>query len=235
MKIISAIIFLSVFVNATDYFAKLEPLETYNIKSAVSGQVIFTNDNIEGSISHNSIIVTIDSEIDKIDFKQTTNKLKTLTKIITIEKSTLKKFKNIRSKSQLDKDNQQIKILNLENQQSDMIVKLASLKDKISKKELKEKNHYISNINVQAGDFVNPGSLLYTASNISKSKLEIFLPINSTIDYMNKKIYIDDKITSYKISKLYKVADLKHISSYKCEIIIDSPKNFSSLAKVTFK
>ncbi|RLA81771.1 MAG: HlyD family secretion protein, partial [Epsilonproteobacteria bacterium] len=180
MKIISAIIFLSVFVNATDYFAKLEPLETYNIKSAVSGQVIFTNDNIEGSISHNSIIVTIDSEIDKIDFKQTTNKLKTLTKIITIEKSTLKKFKNIRSKSQLDKDNQQIKILNLENQQSDMIVKLASLKDKISKKELKEKNYYISNINVQVGDFVNPGSLLYTASNISKSKLEIFLPINST-------------------------------------------------------
>ena len=235
MKLFSLVIALNLFLNASIYFAKLEPIETYNVKAAVSGKVVFINESIKSKIAMNSTIVKLDSKVDSVDLQQTKRKLNTLTQIINIEKSTLEKFLNIRSKSQLDKDNQKIKVLNLESQQSDLIIKIANLKDKISNKNLKEKDVYISNINVQVSDFVNAGSLLYTAMDLSKGKLEIFLPFVELENILNKTIYLDGRITDYKIYKLYKTADTKHISSYKCEIIINSPKKFSNLIKIEFK
>jgi len=235
MKIVSLIIALNLFINASEYFSKIEPYEIYNIKAAISGQVIFVNNNIKGQKAKNSTIIELDSKVDKIELTQTKNKLNTIEQIIKIEQSTLNKFKKIRSKSQLEKDNQKIKILNLKNQKSDLITKKAILEDKILKKKLKEKDNYIFDINVKVGDFVNAGTQLYTAVDLSKGKLEIFLPIENSKQYKNKHIYIDEKLTTYKISKLYKVADTKHISSYKCEIIIDAPKSFSKLVKIEFK
>ena len=235
MKILGLIVSLGLFLNASEFYAKLEPLETYNVKASVSGQVVFVNNKVEGLTSSNSVIVELDSVVDKTDLKQTKAKLKTLEEIVKIEQNTLKKFNKIRSKSQLDKDNQKIKVLNLENQLSDLVTKKVTLEDKISKKLLKEKTNYISNIEVKVGDYVNPGSLLYTASDLTKAKLEIFIPIKDSTKYNSKKIYIDGKLTEYKISKLYKVAHSKHISSYKCEIIVDAPKVFSKLVKIEFK
>ncbi len=235
MRILSLIIALNLFVNASEYFAKLEPLETCNIKASVSGQVVFVNDNIKGSHTKNSTIVQLDSNVDKAELEQIKNKLKTIKQIIKIEQSTLKKFQSIRSKSQLDKDNQKIKVLNLHNQQSDLIIRKVTLEDRIIKKDLKETNNYISDINVKVGDFVTTGTLLYTVVDLSGAKVDIFIPISKASNLTSKKIYIDGKETNYKISKLYRVADVKHISSYKCEIVIDAPKNFSKLVKVEFK
>jgi hypothetical protein len=73
------------------------------------------------------------------------------------------------------------------------------------------------------------------AKDLSKGKLEIFLPINSANSYTNKTIYLDSVKTDLKINKIYKVADSKNISSYKCEIIIPNPKKFSKLVKIEFK
>jgi hypothetical protein len=235
IKITSMIVILNLSIWANEYFSKAQPLEIYNIKSAVSGKIIYINDSIKGSKVTNATIVKIDSKVDKVELKQTKNKIKRYKEIIKIEKGTLKKFEKIKSKSQVDKDNQKIKVLNIENQLSDLIVKKTILEDKIDKKLLVENKRYISSINVKVGDFVNPGTLLYTADDLSKAKLEIFLPIHNAKMQSKKTIYINGKKTTYKINKLYKVADTKHISSYKCEIIIDKPKNFSKLVKIEFK
>ncbi len=235
IKIISLLFTLNVLLSASEYYAKIEPFETYNVKSAVSGQVVYVNDVIESTTVNNQFIIKLDSKVDMVDLEQTNNKINSMSQIIKIEKSTLKKFNKISSKSQLDKDNQKIKILNLENQKSDLIVKKATLKDKIKNKNIKEDGKYISNINVKIGDFINAGTLVYTAVDLSKGKLEIFIPISEAKDYKLKAIYIDGIKTNYKISKLYKVADTKHISSYKCEIVIDAPKSFSKLVKIEFK
>ncbi len=235
MRIFSIIIAFGLFLNASEYFAKLEPVETYNIKASTSGQVVYINNEIEGLNANNSTIIKLDSSVDEIDLKQTKNKIKTLGQIIKIEKSTLKKILKIRAKSQLDKDNQKIKVLNLENQLGDLVTKKAILEDKLNKKNLVEKSHYISNINVKVGDFVNAGTLLYTAEDLTKAKLEIFIPMSEAQNIKTKRIYIENRVTDYKINKIYKVADTKHISSYKCEIIIDAPKSFSHLVKIEFK
>jgi len=235
IKIISLLFVFVILATANEYFAKVEPLAIYNIKSTVNGEVIYVNDKSEGYDVVNSIMVKLNVKLDIIELKQIKHKIITLNKIIQLEKNTLNKFKKIRSKSQLDKDNQNIKILNLENQLNDLITRKATLEDKISNKTIRVKNRYISNINVKVGDYINAGTLLYTTNDLSKAKLVIFLPIKNASSYLNKTIYIDGKQTKYKINTLYKIADSKHISSYKCEIIIDKPALFSTLVKIEFK
>jgi TfoX/Sxy family transcriptional regulator of competence genes len=220
---------------ANEYYAKLEPIKTYNVKSSVSGKVVYVNDSIEATSVENEIVVQIDSKVNEIDLKQSNIKLNSLKDILKIEKNTLSSFKKVSSKSRYDRDNQKVKILNIESSISDLETKIETLKDTLKNKKLVEKNIYIYNIAVEVGDYVNPGTLLYTAMDLSSGKLEIFIPIDKAEIIKDKDIYIDGEKSELKISKLDSVADTKHISSYKCEIIIPNPKTFSKLIKVEFK
>lgn len=235
MKIFILFIITLTSMFSSQFYAVVQPIHTYNIKSSVSGTVTNVYDNLEAKIAKNDYIVKIDSEIDKVELKQSKIKLNNLKEILKIEKDTLKSFNRVSSKSKFDKDNQNIKVLNISSSISDMEIKIATLNDKIAKKNIKVKNQYIAEILVEKGDYVNPGTALYTSYDISKSKLEIFLPIDDANNYKSKTIYLDDKKTNLKINKLYKIADSKHISSYKCEIILDSKHKFSKVIKVTFK
>lgn len=220
---------------AMEYYAKIEPLNSYIIKSSVNGKVIFVNTSIEGKKANNSTVIKVDSDVNEVELKQTKSKLNSMNSMIDLEDKNHQRLKQVTSKSGFEKDNQKIKVLNLESQKSDLLIKIATLQDTIKNKKLMEKNTYIYNISVKEGDYVTPGTVLYETKDLSKGKVEIFIPISDTQIISNKKIYIDDKKTDLKIDKIYKVADDKHISSYKCEIIIPNVKTFSRLVKIEFK
>lgn len=141
----------------------------------------------------------------------------------------------VSSKSEFEKDNQKIKVINLETTKADIEIKIANLKDSIKNKKLIEKSNYIYNINVKKDDYVTPGTLLYEAKDLSKGKLEIFIPIEDIETIKTKDIYIDDKKSDLKIAKIYDVADSEHISSYKVELHIKDVKKFSRLVKIEFR
>jgi len=234
-KIMSLVILLSSSIIASEYYAKLNPVNTYTIKSAVSGQIIYVNNDIESHKANNSTIVQIDSNINNEDLKQSNIKLQNLKEILKIEKGILKSFNKVSSKSRFDKDNQRIKIFNMASNISDLETKIATLKDAISKKILIEKDNYIYDISVEIGDYVNPGVVLYSSMDLSAGKLDIYIPIDKANEIQTKVIYLDGQKTDLKISKLYKIADSTHISSYKCEIIVPAPTSFSNLVKIEFK
>jgi TfoX/Sxy family transcriptional regulator of competence genes len=234
-KTVLAIILLSTIGYASDYYAKLNPINTYTIKSSVSGKVIYVNDKIEAKVSNNNTIIKIDSKVDEISLKQSKIKLQNLQETLKIQKNILKSYQKISSKSKFDKDNQRITILNISSSISDLETTIATLEDQIAKKTLTENNNYIYDIAVEVGDYVTPGVLLYSSMDFSAGKLEIYIPISSANEITDKKIFLDGEETDLKISKLYEVADATHISSYKCEIIIPKPKQFSNLVKIEFK
>ena len=126
-------------------------------------------------------------------------------------------------------------MINLEASKADMIIKIESLKDTIQNKKLVEKSNYIYNISVNEGDYVNPGTLLYEAKDLSKGKLEIFVPIAQIEEIKNKEIYLDGIKSDIKISKIYDVADSTNISAYKVELIVTNAQQFSRLVKIEFK
>ncbi|MFY9073932.1 HlyD family efflux transporter periplasmic adaptor subunit [Malaciobacter mytili] len=220
---------------ASVYYAKLEPINSYQIKASVSGKVIFSNDELEGKLANNSTVIELDSYVDRVDLEQTKNKLKSINNMIFIEQRNFERLTKVSSKSEFEKDTQKIKVINLETSKADTLIKIANLEDSIKNKKLVEKSNYIYNINVKEGDYVTPGTLLYEAKDLSKGKLEIFIPIADIEDIKTKNIYIDDKKSDIKITKIYDVADSEHISSYKVEIHIKNPKKFSRLIKIEFK
>ncbi len=220
---------------ASVYYAKLEPINSYQIKASVSGKVIFSNDELEGKLANNSTVIELDSYVDRVDLEQTKNKLKSINNMISIEQRNFERLTKVSSKSEFEKDTQKIKVINLETSKADTLIKIANLEDSIKNKKLVEKSNYIYNINVKEGDYVTPGTLLYEAKDLSKGKLEIFIPIADIEDIKTKNIYIDDKKSDIKITKIYDVADSEHISSYKVEIDIKNPKKFSRLIKIEFK
>ena len=222
-------------VFASEYYAKVEPIHTYKVKASVSGKVIKVNTELESKFVKQALVVQLDDRVNRIDLKQSKLKLENLKEIKRLERENLERFKKVSSKSKFDRDNQRIKIVNVDSTISDLETKIATLKDTVANKNLVEKNTYIYEIAVEVGDYVNPGTHLYTAMDLSKGKLEIFIPIDQAKEIKDKTIYIDGEKTDLKISKLYSVADSQHISSYKCEIILPKPTNFSSLVKVELK
>jgi hypothetical protein len=220
---------------ANEYFAKLEPIDTYSVKSAVSGKVIFANKKIEGSLANNSTIIELDSTLNKVELEQSKNKLKLIDEMLKIEKNNYDRLTQVSSKSEFEKDTQKLKVINLEASKADMIIKIESLKDTIQNKKLVEKSNYIYNISVNEGDYVNAGALLYEAKDLSKGKLEIFVPITQISEIKTKEIYIDGIKSDVKISKIYDVADSVNISAYKVELILNDVKTFSKLVKIEFK
>jgi len=235
MKYIISILLIVTNVIAQDYYAKIEPIKTYNIKSSVSGKVIFVNNNLESKIVKNKIVLSIDDKINKIELSQTKNKLSNMQGVLKIHKETLKSFNKVSSKSKFDKDNQKIVILNTKTTINDLKIRIESLKDSIRNKNIRIKNLYIHSIYVTKNDYVNPGTLLIKAYDLTKGKLIIYVSKNELKNIKSKLIYIDGTKSDLKIDKIFKITDSKHLSSYKVEIILSNVGQFSKLVKVSFK
>jgi len=264
MKYLILALFASIGLNATVYYAKVEPVQKYSIKSAASGKILNSKENMEGRKSNGSVLIHIDDFLNKQDLISSRKKLNTLQEMIKITDKNLQnakkianireknynKIKNLKTKSRVEKDNELINSVNAQNQVltllsnlenlktqlNDQNYKIATLKDLISKKSISiPKGYLIYKLYLKKDDFAGIGTPLVDAYDISHAKLTVFV---SKEDYnLAKKgiIYINGKPTNYKVDKLWNSADTQNISSYKAEIIIPAPKVFSKLVKVEFK
>ncbi len=259
-----AIFALPLTLFAQIHYAKLEPVETYQIKSAVSGKVLFADEKMEGRVGSSSAVVKIDDIVDREQLKALEVTLEVLNETLELTKEMeevqegvyerdlayYNRIKDLKTKSKTEKDrvfaamsaskNQLLtlkeKMANLKKQIADAEYQIVQLKDRIEKKFVNAKGLYVYKVAVRAGDYVNPGALLLTAMDTSKGRLTLYLDADEVEGLSSKKIYIDGKESDLKFSKVLKVADSVHISAYRAEIIVKSPKGlFSRLLKVEIK
>ncbi len=246
------------------HYAKVEPLESITLKSAVSAQVTEAKLNLEGTNVLANTIIQLDDKLDKIKLSSSKSSIKLINSMIKINNNILSslasslerqkgyynRISSIESASKTQKDNAfygytnaktqyfstKEKIDSLKKQRLDLNYEIARLKDSISKKSIKLNNKFLYKLLVNRGDFVNMGTPLAQIKDLSSAKLVLFLEDEELESIKDKTIYIDDKPSDYKVSKVWKVADEKFISSYRAEIIIKNPKeSFSKLLKVEFK
>ncbi len=253
----------TLFLRADVYYAKVEPIESYSIKSAVSGQVVKSDISKEGKYIKNSLIIKIDDSVNIQDLKTSQKKIEILKNIEDIDKENLKnlkltydikkrnydRIKDLKTKSIYEKDNQLTLVIssknqylsakqalqNIKSQIDDLKYKIFTLKDTINKKNIYLKDRYLYKLYVKKGDFVNPGTLLMDVKDISKAKLTIYLSYEDLRDIDKKVIYINGKKSDIKFYRVWRVADTTHISSYKAELHILSPKIFSKVVKIELK
>lgn len=89
---------------------------------------------------------------------------------------------------------------------------------------------------VHKGEFVAPGAPLAKVSDATRAKLVLYLSPEEVEKIENRTVYLDGKQTSYRINKVWRVADEKFVSSYRAEIYLPAPQSyFSKLVKVEIK
>ena len=238
-----------VFIIATllfAYDAKVDPFDTYKIKSAVSGAVVRVYKNLEAK-NITATIVKIDDKQNLIDLKNLQSQVKILKDEIINQQAIVKRkektyliYKKLKTKSKTEKDlkffdylNAKNQLLNLKSQQNSTLASIEKLKDIISKKNIKAKG-YLFKIYVNEGDYVAPGVLIADVYDISKQKLTIYVPIDEVDKIKTKNIYINGKKSEFKIYKIWNVPDTQYVTSYKVELV-GNGLNFGDIVKVEFK
>ncbi|HIC79323.1 MAG TPA: hypothetical protein EYP02_09085 [Sulfurovum sp.] len=249
---------------ATVHYAKIEPVESSMLKSAVSASVVSVDLDAEGTMVQGKRVVYLDDALDKINLASSKKTLTFLHEMLDINKDIAKSLQStverqkgyynrinkLSTASKTQKDtafstfstaktqylSTKEKIVNLEKQILDVHYKISQLEDTIIKKSLVLKDKYLYKLMVREGDFVAPGTVLAQVMDMSSAKLILFLEESEMQNIQQKTVYLNDEKTNYKVTKVWQVADEKFISSYRAEIVIDAPKGaFSELIKVEIK
>ncbi len=246
------------------HYAKVEPYDRSVLKASVSGLVTEAVQRLEGSVVEGKRIVHLDDALEIKDLNATQKSIALLEETLRIdrqmaallEKSSQRqegyfhRLEKLPTASQTQKDsafsayvsvkNQYLatkeKITVLQRQLIDMQYKAARLKDTIAKKSLVLHHRYLYRLMVRKGDFVAPGTPLATVDDMTRAKLVLYLSPEEAAHVSQERVFLNDKATSYRVTKVWRVADEKYISSYRAEIYIDAPKtSFSQLVKVELK
>ncbi len=263
MKIIPVLV-MPLFLFAKVHYAKVEPYETVTLKSSVSGLVIDADLDLEGKVVKSKRIIHIDDALDISSLKESKQSLVLLKEMLDLneeiattlkhsmhrQESYFKRISKLATASKTQKDNAfsafssaksqylstREKIISLKKQMIDIQSKIDKLEDTVAKKSIVLKDRYLYKLLVRKGDFVAPGTPMARVDNISRAKLVLFLGEEELENIALKSIYIDEKKSTYKIDKIWKVADEKFISLYRAEVIIPAPRDiFSKLIKVEIK
>ncbi len=263
MKSILILFALSALLLANEHYAKIEPLKTVTLKAEVNGKVVKSLKEKEGEVV-DGVIVQIDDALNRKDLQSTFDSLKVVEKMIDINSKMVTDLKKnmqrklalyekvapLSSSSVNQKDalyagyvaaktqyNGTLeKILNLKNQKIALEQKINLLKDTIKKKRISIDSKYLYKLNVKVGEFVTVGMPIATVMNLDRGKLILYLAADELKNINKKKVFINGKEeSSAKITKVWRVADSQYISSYRVEVELKAPKEFSNLVKVELK
>lgn len=264
MRFFLLLLSLQAILSAGVYYAKVEPIFTYTYKASYPGEVSFSELDLEGKRSMGNVVVRLDDTLDTIDLKHAKEKLVALTKIATLTKQSITnsrsivsfkeesfgRMKDLKTKSSIEKENENIALLNAKNQLvsleqalentliqiADISSYIALLHDKIEKKNIRiPQNYLIYKIHLGKGEYATQGTPLIEASDISQGKLTIFLAKEDIEKARKGVVYLDGQKSDAKVDKIWQVADTQNISAYRCEILLSAPEKFSILKKIEFK
>lgn len=248
---------------ASEYYSKAEPYRFYTLQASVSGLIVKADENMEGKLLSNEAFIVIDDEIDRKELKLLNEKKSNLQRslelnkkmavnlemIISRKNENYERIKDLPIKSNIEKDKEFFDLANTQNQLlstlekietiasqlSDTQLRLEQLRYSLKEKHLEAKGMVLYKLHAKKGQVVAPGMDLAEVADVTKAKLTIFLNSDELDGVREKKIYLNDKTSAYKIDKIWPLSDEEHISSYKTEILIDAPKQFSALYKIEFK
>lgn len=213
---------------AIEYASIVEPYQKYLLKSDTAGKIIYSNFELETSVISNvNPIIKIDSVKDKINLDFLKKRKINLNKTISLQEKNLNIVMQSNNKSFYEKSKEEQTLLNLNASLLEINKNILDLEDTISRKEITiPKGMYLNKVYTKVGDYVNPNTLLLDYYDISKSKIIVYVNQIDYHDILYKKVYINGKMSNFKINKISLKRDEDKISTFLIELINNSPSNF---------
>lgn len=210
--------FISV-LSASEYMAKVEPIESVQIKSEVSGKVIFVDKTKEFSfVDKDTLLVKIDSKDEDIELDSLKETLSVQKEILDIRERNYKNKSKVKQLSIYDKNLEKLNMLDIKQSIVNTKKSLKSLENKKSKKVFFIKDRYINEIFVHSGEYIDVGAKLFDSYDFSKSKIVVYVKPKEIADIELKTIYINNQKSQYKIAHISKVRDSKRVSTFRVEL-----------------
>jgi multidrug resistance efflux pump len=238
MRYLSLFVLSAYFVFATSYVGTVEPYKKYEYSASISGLVHFVNKKAEFSyIKRAKNIVSLDVSSERIELKYLNKIEKAKSELNRINRQNYKSKESIALLSRYEKLIEKKSYLNSGQSLLDTKQRIDALKNRISKKLFFINKLYLKNILVEKHSFVNAGTKLFTAYDVSKLKIELYVKKEDLEGIKKAKVLINGKPSKFKVSKVSNIKDDIHISAYKVELIKNSsPKSFifGSVVTVSF-
>jgi len=263
VRIIAVLVLFIIALQAKEYYSKVEPYEILNVSSNVSAEVRYTDTFNQGKVLGNKPYIVMDDKLDAIELQSVENKIAALQKtlehnremsrnyeqMVSMKQANFDRIKDLKIKSAVEKDREYYDLLGSQNsllslhkeieslniQLNDLKLRRAQLQKSIADKHLSAPGFVLYQLLVKAETFVNPGTPLAQIADVRKAKLTLYLSASEAKEAQAKSIYLNGQKSAYKIDRLWKIADSAKLSSYRAEIIIAPPSQFSQLMKVEFK
>lgn len=257
------ILLLPIVMFAKSYYARVLPFETYKIASAVSGEVAYVDRSQEGKRLSDKSYIVIDDALNQKELYSVQSKLKSLNELLRLNSELLhnneeivkrkeknyEQVKSLKVKSAVEKDREYYDLLasknqlisieqavnNLKTQIADLSFRESSLLKSISDKHVSATGKVLYATYVTQGQYVAPGTLLAEVADVSKAKVTLYVLKADREHIEDKRILINGKEGVATIYNIYSIADAKHLSSYKVELVLPAPKFFSEMVKIEFK
>ncbi|MDD2779919.1 HlyD family secretion protein [Sulfuricurvum sp.] len=248
---------------AKEYYAKAEPYEILNVTSNVSAEVLYTDSASQGKVLGKKSYIVMDDKLDKVELQSVESKINALQKtlehnrqmgenyqqIIEMKQANFDRIKELKIKSAVEKDREYFDLINSRNSLlsiqkeieslnislGDLKLRRSQLQKSIVDKHLSAPGYVLYQLSIKPSAFVNPGTPLAQIADVRKAKLTVYLSASEVSEVQHKKIYLNGVKSPYKIDRLWKIADASKLSSYRAEILIVPPAQFSQLIKVEFK
>lgn len=217
---------------AQSYMATIEPFDTFSVYAQTSGQVVYL-DKKDEMRSVKGVLIRLDDTLDKKTLHAyETQYALNLEKLAIMEKN-YQKFLNITGKSQYEKDEKYLELLEVKQTLSTLEISIAELKDTLSKKVIDGQGLYIKSFEVNLRDYVSQGTKLATAYDISKAKVTVYVDKEDYKNIEQKRILLDGKEGLATLHKVDKTPDETFISAFKVELMLQS-SDFGRAVSVEF-
>lgn len=235
-KVFIGLCVLSISLLAKDYSAVETPFEEVLISSETSGKIVKLNKDIEKTI-FNGNVLSINNNIEKKELEIIKNKIKILEQKVEIKNKQYKNILQLSSKSDTEKDNVLIELLNIKFELETLSNNKITLEDTINKKEFNINNKYIKEFLVSEGEYVNTGTNLFKIEDISKSIIKLYVDKEDIEKFKNNKFKINGiENKEYNIYKIDKTANENYVGSYEISLtkeIKDNQYLFGNIFNIT--
>ncbi len=220
---------------AQSFFARVEPDRTELLSSTLSAEVASIDWSQEGKIGSDRALITLKGGVATARLAAARTRVEALKRSVAIRSDQFERNRRLSSISRLELENEEMALLDLKAQLAAAKEQLAVAKEAAEGITLKAPGLLVDKILVQKGQRVNPGEPLARVMDTRQARAVIFVPIEQAATLKEKEIIVDGKESGFTIERIWPVADERHISSYRVELVGPPPKGgFSRLIEIEF-
>lgn len=222
-KIITLLVFLLPSFTLASYMAEIKPYEKQQIKSEVSGRILFLDKSKEFSIINaKKKILLVDSFDENLALDNLKRRLVIQNEIYNIRKKNYENKSKVKQISLYDKSLEKVNYLTLKENILNIKKDIKNNENIIKKKVFYVKNSYIGKIYKNSKEYVQVGENIFDLYDFTKLKIELFLKEGELKTLKKKKIYIDNKKSDFYVWQVSKIKDTKRVSKYKVILLKDN-------------